>query len=49
MNNCQLVDAVSGASWNLYSNSVSVESSSGIIKMKFDEDEFDPVTVKMKC
>ena len=49
MYGCELIDASSGASWNAYPNSVTVESSSGRIKMKFDQDEFNPVTVKMKC
>ena len=48
MNNCELIDASSEASWNVYPDSVSV-SSLGTIIMKFNEDEFDPVTVKMKC
>ena len=45
MNNCGLIIASSGASWNAYPNSVTVESSSGKIKMKFNVNEFDPVTV----
>ncbi len=48
MNNCELIDASLGASWNAYPNSVTVDSL-GIIKMNFNKDEFDPVTVKMKC